>query len=78
MAIAVMAAGVVLTGIFHVQDYGVALLDQVDPGLPKFFLPDFSQVDLTQAAGRGLMVAVVIMSESLLGANNFAAKTISS
>ena len=74
MAIAVMAAGVVLTGIFHIQDYGVALLDQVDPGLPRLYLPDFSQVDLTQAAGRGLMVAVVIMSESLLGANNFAAK----
>ena len=41
MAIAVMAAGVVLTGIFHVQDYGVALLDQVDPWPSKVFPTGF-------------------------------------
>lgn len=74
MAVVVMAAGVVLTVLFHVQDHGVVLLDQVETGLPRLFLPDISQVDLTHAVGRGLMVAVVIMSETLLSENNFAAK----
>lgn len=74
MAVAVMAAGVVLTAVFHVQEYGVVLLDQVEPGLPAPFVPDLSEVDLTQAAGRGLMVAVVVMAETLLSENNFAAR----
>ena len=74
MAVAVMVVGVILTAVFHVQEYDVLLLDQVENGLPRLFLPDFSQVNLTQAAGRGLMVAVVIMAETLLSENNFAAK----
>ena len=74
MSVAVMAAGAVLTLLVHIQDYGVVLLDQVETGLPGLFLPDLSQVDLIQAAGRGLMVAVVIMAETLLSENNFAGK----
>ena len=74
MAIVVMGAGVLLTAVFHIQDYGVALLEQVEPGMPGFFVADFSQVNLTNAAGRALIVAVVIMAETLLAENNFAAK----
>lgn len=74
MAIVIMAAGVVSTVFFHVDDYGVVLLESVNPGLPGLFHPDFSGIDITQAAGRGLMVAVVIMAETLLSENNFALK----
>lgn len=74
MAVAVMAAGVALTQLFHIQDFGVALLDEVQPGLPGLSFPDFSRISLTQAAGRGLMVAVVIMAETLLAENNFASR----
>ena len=74
MAILVMAAGVILTAVFHIQDYGVTLLEQVEPGIPKLFFPDFSRVNLTNAAGRALIVAVVIMAETLLAENNFAGK----
>ena len=74
MAIAVMAAGVILTAFFHIQDYGVALLEQVEPGMPGVFIPDFSQINITNAAGRSLIVAIVIMAETLLAENNFAAK----
>ena len=56
IAILIMAAGVVSTVYFHVDAKGVALLDSVGTGLPPFFIPDFSQVDLTQAVGRGLMI----------------------
>lgn len=74
MAVAVMAAGVILTAGFHIDRYGVALLAHVDTGLPGLFIPDFSHINLTAAAGRGLMVAVVIMAETLLAENNFAVK----
>lgn len=74
MAVAVMAAGVALTWVFHIQDYGVVLLDQVKPGMPGLFVPDFSQVNLTNAAGRALIISVVIMAETLLAENNFAEK----
>ena len=72
IAILIMAAGVVSTVYFHVDAKGVALLDSVGTGLPPFFIPDFSQVDLTQAVGRGLMISLVVMAETLLAENNFA------
>ena len=74
MVIVIMLAGVVATMVFHVNQYGVVLLSEVQTGLPKLFIPDFTGLDLTQAAGRGLMVAVVIMAETLLSENNFASK----
>lgn len=74
MAAAVMAAGVFLTVFFHIDDYGVPLLDHVELGFPGFFLPDFLQLNLTAVIGRGLMVAVVIMAETLLAENNFASR----
>ncbi|MCM1101449.1 MAG: SulP family inorganic anion transporter [Clostridium sp.] len=72
MAIVVMALGVFLTRVCHVDDYGVRLLAQVEPGLPDIVLPRFAGVDLSQVAGRSLMVAIVIMAETLLAENNFA------
>ena len=74
IAAAVMSAGVFLTVFFHIDDYGVPLLDHVEPGFPGFFLPDFLQLNLTAVIGRGLMVAVVIMAETLLAENNFASR----
>ena len=71
MAIAIMALGVLSTVVFHVDEKGVVLLQSVERGLPSLVIPDFGNVDLTQAAGRGLMVAVVIMAETLLAENTF-------
>lgn len=74
MPVFVMAVGVVLTMVFHVDTYGVKLLAAVEPGLPGLVLPKFGQVDFTHAVGRGLMVAVVVMSETLLSENSFASR----
>ena len=74
MAILIMVLGVMATVFFHVNEYGVVLLAAVDPGMPHLFIPQFQHVDLTHAAGRGLMVAVVVMAETLLAENNFASK----
>ena len=74
MAILIMALGVLSSAVFHVERHGVALLSAVEPGLPELFIPQFGRVDLTHAAGRGLMVAVVVMAETLLAENSFAVK----
>lgn len=74
MAIVIMAVGVVATLLFHVDERGVILLDAVESGLPKIHMFQFAGIDWTQAAGRSLMIAAVIMSETLLSENNFALK----
>ena len=74
MAVVIMALGMISTLVFHVDHYGVALLSKVEPGLPKFIIPSVFHVDLKHAAGRGLMIAVVVMAETLLSENNFASK----
>ena len=74
MAIVIMAVGVVATLLFRVDERGVILLDAVESGLPKIHMFQFAGIDWTQAAGRSLMVAAVIMSETLLSENNFALK----
>ena len=48
------------------------MLADVKNGLPSFRLPDLGRVNMTQAVGRGLIVAVVVMAETLLSENNFA------
>ena len=74
MAVVIMALGMISTMVFHVDHYGVALLSKVEPGLPKFIIPSVFHVDLKHVAGRALMIAVVVMAETLLSENNFAAK----
>ena len=73
-AIVIMAAGVAATMCFRVDEHGVVLLDAVEKGLPKLVHFHFAGIDLRQALGRSLMIAAVIMSETLLSENNFAMK----
>lgn len=72
IAILVMFLAVLCTIFLHIDTYGVQLLASVNRGLPALTFPDFSQIDLTQAAGRGLMISLVVMAETLLAENNFA------
>ena len=72
MVVVVMVAGVLLTKYASLGQYGVRMLADVKNGLPSFRLPDPGGVNMTQAVGRGLIVAVVVMAETLLSENNFA------
>lgn len=72
IAILVMFLAVLSTIFLHIDTHGVQLLASVNRGLPALTFPDFSQIDLTQAAGRGLMISLVVMAETLLAENNFA------
>ena len=47
MAIVIMIAGVLSTIVFHVNQYGVVLLQAVQPGLPRLIFPDFTGINLT-------------------------------
>lgn len=75
MPIFVMAAGAGLTAVLHLEQYDVALLSHVDPGFPGIILPDFANVEITHVVGKSLMVAAVVMAETLLAENEFALKT---
>ena len=74
MAVVLMAAGAVLTNVLPLQDWGIQTLAAVEPGLPKWSLPEFSAVPLKEAVTISLSVAVVIMAETLLAENSFAQK----
>ena len=74
MAVVLMAAGAVLTAVLPLRDWGIQTLAAVEPGLPKWSLPDFSAVPLKEAVTISLSVAVVIMAETLLAENSFGQK----
>lgn len=74
MPIFVMAAGAGLTAVLHLEQYDVALLSHVDPGFPGIILPDFVNMEITHVVGKSLMVAAVVMAETLLAENEFALK----
>jgi high affinity sulfate transporter 1 len=76
MPIVMMVLGVILTAVFHLDSYGVKLLPAVDSGLPKLVVPNLSLL-----AGHGkdfgllsLMIALVVMAQSLLATNSYALK----
>lgn len=74
MAVVLMVIGAVLTAVLPLRDWGIQTLAAVEPGLPKWSLPDFSAVPLKEAVTISLSVAVVIMAETLLAENSFTQK----
>lgn len=74
MAVVLMVAGAVLTNILPMTAWGIKTLDAVEPGLPKWNIPDFTIVPIREVITISLSVAVVIMAETLLAENNFAQK----
>lgn len=75
MAVVLMVLGAVLTNILPMTAWGIKTLDAVEPGLPKWSIPDFTVVPIREVITISLSVAVVIMAETLLAENNFAQKT---
>lgn len=74
MAVLLMIAGAVMSRFMPVGEWGIKTLDAVEPGLPRWSLPDFSAVPVKDAITISLSVAVVIMAETLLAENSFAQK----
>lgn len=77
MSVVMLVAGALSTMIFHVDQYGVKLLPRVEAGLPVFKMIDFSVVtmnNLQEIVMGSLTIALVIVSSTLLTANNYAIK----
>lgn len=76
MTIFMLFFGMILTAVFHVDEYGVKLLPEVHSGLPGFILPDMMSIVpyLKDYVVLSLVIALVIMAQTLLAANNYAAK----
>lgn len=74
MSLVVMILGALSTVVFHVDEYGVALLSQVHKGLPNLIIPDFGAIHFKDGFMLSLPIAVVILAESLLSETSFAIK----
>ena len=74
MAVVLMFAGTIITLNMPIRDWGINTLSAVEPGLPKWSIPDFSIILIQQTITISLSVAVVIMAETLLAENSFAQK----
>ena len=74
MVLVMLVAGALMTVVFHVDQYGVALLAAVEPGLPKLVLPQLGCISLSEGLSASLPVAIVILAETLLAENSYALK----
>lgn len=77
MSVVMLVAGALSTLVFHVDKYGVKLLPKVEAGLPAFRLMDFLVItadNIQEIVMGSLTVALVIVSSTLLTANNYAIK----
>ena len=74
MAVVLMFVGTIFTISLPIRDWGIKTLNVVEPGLPRWSIPDFSSVSIQQIITISLSVAVVIMAETLLAENSFAQK----
>lgn len=76
MSVVMLVVGACIGIFFDVEKYGIALLPKVESGLPKLHIP---QVTLLLEQGEdiimlSLSIALVIVAQTLLTANNYAMK----
>lgn len=74
MIVAVMIASAISTAVFHVDQYGIKLLDSVDSGMPPFSVPHIALTNIGEILGTSLTVALIVLAQTLLAENNFAQK----
>lgn len=74
MAVLLMAIGAVMAYFLPFDEWNIATLSAVTPGLPKWSFPDVTKVPIRECVTLSLSIAVVIMAETLLAENNFAQK----
>jgi high affinity sulfate transporter 1 len=76
MSIVILILGAALTAFCHVDKFGVKTLPEVTGGLPKLVLPELTIAGehLTDMVIQSLMIALVVMAQSLLATGNYALK----
>ncbi|MBR3575659.1 MAG: STAS domain-containing protein [Lachnospiraceae bacterium] len=76
MSVVMIVFGALLTGVFHVDSYGVKLLPAVTSGLP---MPSFPNMRILAQYGEDIFaasftIAIVIVAQTLLLSNSFSRK----
>lgn len=76
MTAIMLVIGALLQVIFHLDRYGVAMLPEVDAGLPHFFIPNISWLRGNESLFivKSLSIALVIMAQTLLASGSYAMK----
>ncbi|MCQ2494445.1 MAG: SulP family inorganic anion transporter [Lachnospiraceae bacterium] len=76
MSVVVMVIGGLLGFFLPLTDYGVVMLPEAPAGLPKLMFPDFSIIleNPQEIIVESLMIALVIMAQTLLATNSYAQK----
>jgi len=73
-SLVVVVLSIIVTSVFRLDQLGVSILGGIPAGLPAFQFPRFSMDDLQLLVPGALSLAVLILSDSLLTAQVFAAK----
>ena len=76
MTVVMMLVGAGLQAAFHLDAYGVKMLAEVAPGLPKLVLPGFSYLGVygKDLIVESLSIAAVVMAQTLLASGSYAMK----
>jgi sulfate permease, SulP family len=69
-----VALGVVAVKLLELDQHGVSIVGNIDPGLPHVGLPDIAAGDYGRLAGAGVGVMLVGFAEGLGAAKTYAAK----
>jgi high affinity sulfate transporter 1 len=68
-ALVAVVVGIAISILFNVNELGIALIGDIDPGLPSFSLPDLSLVSSLWPAALG--IALMSFTESIAAARSF-------
>lgn len=74
MSVFVMITGAILGYTGFAEKYGIAMLDNVNRGLPQWRFPSVRHIEMSSILSTSLTIAIVIMAETLLASNNLANK----
>jgi anti-anti-sigma factor len=69
-----VALGIVVSGLFNLEDHGVKIVGDIPTGLPSFVWPDYPPVRLAEVALGALAIIFIGYSESLAAAKEQATK----
>ncbi|WNY27417.1 SulP family inorganic anion transporter [Methanolapillus ohkumae] len=73
MALIVLVVGTIMTFLFGLDGFGVTIVGEIPGGFPTLAIPDILNFpDLSMGILSGFVIAIVILSDSLLTAKSFA------
>jgi len=76
MTVIMMFVGAGLELAFHLENYGIKLLPEVEAGLPHLFFPDLSVIgnDWVEIVIESASIALVVMAQTLLATGSYGMK----